>query len=101
MGYSSHFPVPPQRNDEIGPGYRQHLSVVCVSRHISHLGRSLCGDTGIRVLNSDQLDVRHGNEVAEVSGVKNRMPVADFDRGNANGHVHPRRRANSPERPPY
>jgi hypothetical protein len=38
-------------------------------------------------LNSDQLDVRHGNEVAEVSGVKNRMPVADFDRDNTNNHV--------------
>ena len=33
-----------------------------------------------------QLHIRHGDEVMEVSGVVNRMPMAYLDGGDANGH---------------
>jgi hypothetical protein len=49
-------------------------------------------------LHGDQFDVRHGDEVAEVGGVVERMPVAYLDGGDANGHERPLRgRASSPE----
>src|SRR5262249_62164174 len=91
MRDSGHCPVSPERNNEIRAGHCQHLSVVCVSRHISDLGRSPCSETSVRILDSDQLDIRHGNEVAEVTAVKNPIPVADLNRGNTNGPEHPRR----------
>jgi hypothetical protein len=37
-------------------------------------------------LDGDQLHIRHGDEVAEVGGVVERMPVAYLDRGNADRH---------------
>src|SRR5690242_11382636 len=91
--------MPSEREDEIGAGHRQHLPVVCVGRHVADLGRTLGGETGIGVLDGDQLHVRHGDEMTEVSGVENRMPVADLDRGNANGHGYPRGRASSLRKP--
>ena len=51
-----------------------------------HLGRSFHGEIGIGILDSDQLHIRHGDEVTEVSGVVNRMPMAYLDGGDANGH---------------
>jgi hypothetical protein len=37
-------------------------------------------------LDSDQLHVWHGDEVAEIGGVVERVPVAYLDRGDANRH---------------
>jgi hypothetical protein len=51
-----------------------------------NLCRSSRDETGVRVLDSDQLHVGHGNEVAEVGGVVERVPVAYLDRGDANRH---------------
>jgi hypothetical protein len=72
-------------------GSRQHLAVVREDQWIFHLGRSFGGDIGVGILDGNQLHVRHGDEVAKVSGVINRMPVAHLDSGNANGHSYPRR----------
>ncbi len=37
-------------------------------------------------MDGDQLHVRHGDEVAEVGSVIERVPVTYLDRGDANGH---------------
>src|SRR5262249_50390886 len=41
---------------------------------------------GVGVLDGDQLHVRHGDEVAEVGGVVERVPVAYLDCGDADRH---------------
>src|SRR5262249_62038712 len=45
--------------------------------------RSSRDETGMGVLDGDQLHVRHGDEVEEVGGVVERVPVAYLDRGDA------------------
>ena len=92
---SGHLPMSPECQNEIGTGRRQHLSVVREDRRIPHLGCSFRGDTGIGILDGDQLHVRHGDKVAEVGGVINCMPMAYLDSGNANGHGCPRRKSAS------
>ena len=86
VGDSRHLPVPPQRQDEVGAGRRQHLAVVGKSGRVSHLGRPFREDFGVGILDGDQFDVRHGQEVAQIGGVVERMPVADPDGGDADGH---------------
>jgi hypothetical protein len=76
-------------HDEVGSGRCQHLSIVCKSLRASHLGCSPRDQTSVRVLNSDQFHVRHSDEVTEVGGIVKRMPVANLDSGNANGHGSP------------
>ena len=48
--------------------------------------RSSRDETGVGVLDGDQLHVRHGDEVAEVGGVVERVPMAYLDRGDADRH---------------
>src|SRR5262249_36849562 len=82
---------------EVRTGCRQHLSVVRESWWAPHLGRSFRDKTGVRVLNGDQLHVRHGDQVAQIGGVVERVPVAYLDGCDANGHGRPLRgRALSP-----
>jgi hypothetical protein len=90
---SSHLPMPPKRHDKIGAGCREHFSVICERKRVPYFGRSFRSETSIGILNSDQLHVRHSDEVAKVSGVVNRMPMAYLGGGNANGHGRPPDRA--------
>jgi hypothetical protein len=75
VGNAGHLPVSPERQHEVRTGHRQHLSVIRESWWVPHLSRSFRDKTGVRVLDGDQLHVRHGDEVAEVSGVIERVPV--------------------------
>jgi hypothetical protein len=86
VGDCRHLPVPPQRQDEIGAGRGQHQAVVGKSGRIPHLGRPFREDSGVKILDGDQFDIRHGQEVAQIGGVVERMPVADPDGGYADGH---------------
>src|SRR6516162_7377233 len=75
VGDAGHLPVSPERQHEVRTGRRQHLSVIRESWRAPHLGRSFRDKTGVRVLDGHQLHVRHGDEVAEVSGVIECVPV--------------------------
>jgi hypothetical protein len=86
MGDAGHLPVSPERQHEVRTRRRQHLSVIGEGRWVPHLSRSSRDQTGVGVLDGDQLYVWHGDEVAEVSRVMERVPMAYFDRGDANGH---------------
>ena len=86
VGDGRHLPVPAERQDEVGPDRRQHLAVVRKSGRVSHLGRPFREDFGVKILDGDQFDVRHGQEMAQIGGVVERMPVADPDGGDTDGH---------------
>src|SRR5215468_9722923 len=86
MGDLCHLSVPTERNDEVGMGCRQHCFVVGKGRRITDLGGSPRDETRVRILDGDQLHVRHRDEVAQVGGVVESMPVAYLDRGDANWH---------------
>jgi len=53
---------------------------------VPYLSCSSRDETRVGVLDGDQLHVRHGDEVAEVGSVIERVPVIYLDRGDANGH---------------
>ena len=97
VGDAGHLPVSPERQHEVRTGRRQHLSVVRESWWAPHLSRSFRDETGVRVLDGDQLHVRHGDQVAQVGGVVERVPVAYLNGCDANGQGRPLRgRALSP-----
>jgi hypothetical protein len=83
--------MPPKRHNELGPAHRQHRPMVCEGRRVPHLSRSFRNETSVGVLDRDQLYIWHGDEVAKVGGVVERMPVAYLDCGDANGHERPLR----------
>jgi hypothetical protein len=86
VGDRRHLLVPPQRHDEVGADRRQHLAVIGEGRRVADLGRALRRQAGVGILDGDQIHVRHGDEVAQIGGVEDRMPMADLDGGDANGH---------------
>jgi hypothetical protein len=71
-----------------GPRLRRqpHLSVVGEGWRAPDFRRSSRDETGVGVLDGDQLHVRHSDEVAEVGGVIKGMPVAYLDCGDADRH---------------
>src|SRR6476620_11351849 len=89
--YPGHLPVPPKCHDEVGARRLQHLLIVCECRRVLHLGRSFDDETGIGVLDADQLHVWHGDEVAQVGGVVECMPMTYLDGSDANSHGRPLR----------
>ena len=86
VGDPSHLAVPPECKDEVGSNARQHLSVISEVRGVPYLGRSFHDEIGVGVLDSDQFHIWHGDEVAKVGGIVERMPVAYLDGRDANGH---------------
>jgi hypothetical protein len=60
--------------------------IIREGRRAPNLRRSSRDETGVGVLDGDQLHIRHGDEVAEVGGVIERVPVIYLDRGDANRH---------------
>ena len=86
MGDGGHLPVPPERHDEVGTLLREHLLVIGEGRRVADFGRASRDNAGVGVLDGDELHVRHGDEVAQIGGVVERMPMADLDGGDANGH---------------
>src|SRR5438067_446252 len=89
VGDLSHLPMASKRHDEIGAHITEHFSIVCVRLRVAHFGRALGNEIGIGILNGDQFNIRHGDEVMEVGGVIDGVPVAHLDSGNANGHNSP------------
>ena len=85
----SHLAMAPERHDEIGTRCLEHGVVVGICRRVAHFGRALFDQRVVGILHGDQFHIRHGEEVSQIGGVVERMPVADFDRGNANGHERP------------
>jgi len=59
VGDPCHLSVPPECKDEVGAGCRQHFFIVCEYRRVSDLGGSSRDETAVRVLDGDQLHVRH------------------------------------------
>ena len=86
MGDRRHLAMPAQRQHEVGPHRREHLAVVGEGRRAAHLGGAPRDDRGIGILDRDQLHVRHGDEVAQIGGVVERVPMAHFHGGDANCH---------------
>src|SRR5262249_26094426 len=86
MGDPGHLTVPPKRHDEVWAGRRQHFSVVREGWRAPNVSRSSRDETGVGVLDGDQLHVRHGDEMAPVGGVVERMPMAYLNRGDADRH---------------
>src|SRR5215831_15645118 len=60
--------------------------IIREGRRAPNLRRSSRDETGVGVLDGDQLHIRHGHEVAEVGGVIERVPVAYLDRSDTNRH---------------
>ena len=89
MGDGGHLPVPPEREDEVRARCGQHLAMIREGRGTAHLGRAPRDQIGVGVLNSNQVHVRHGDEVAQVGRIVERMPVAYLNGGDANGHSRP------------
>jgi hypothetical protein len=89
VGNGRHLAVPPQRKNEVRPHLGQHLAVVGEGRWAANLRRAPCHDTGVAVLNGNELYIRHRDEMTQIGSVVERVPVADFDGRNANGHVPP------------
>src|SRR6266542_3865379 len=83
MGGFRHAIVLAERDDEVGLCLRQHLPIVGVDRWPTDLCRAPSRDGGVRVMEADELDVRHRGEDAQVGGVPQRVPVADLDGGDA------------------
>jgi hypothetical protein len=46
---------------------------------------ALLSQRSVGILKADETDLRHARERFEISGVEQRMPVADADRGNPYG----------------
>src|SRR5262249_8951999 len=86
VGDLGHLAVPSKRHDEVWTGRRQHLSIVREGRRAPQLGRASRDNTAVGVLDGDELHVRHGDEMTQVGGVVECMPMADLDRGDANRH---------------
>src|SRR5262249_18591298 len=78
VGDRGHLPVPPECHDEVGASRRQHLFVVREGRRAPDLSRSFCDETAVGVLDCDQLHVWHRNQVTEVGGVVERMPLTSI-----------------------
>jgi hypothetical protein len=60
--------------------------VVGEGRRVPDLRGALPDQGRVGILHRDQGDVRHRDQVTEIRGVVERMPVADLDGGDANGH---------------
>src|SRR5215472_4828530 len=73
-----HLPVSPERHNEVGASLHEHLSVICKGWRAPDFRRSSRDETRVGVL--------HGDEVAEIGGVVERVPVAYLDGGDANRH---------------
>ena len=82
----SHLAVSAERDDEVRPRGRQHEAMVGEGRRPAHLGRASGDETGIGILDTDELHVGHGDEMPQVGGVVERVPVAHLDGRNTNGH---------------
>ena len=79
----SHVAVTTQCDDEIGSGLRKELARLGKGRRPAQLCRTLRRHLTVRILNADELDLRHAHERLQVRSVVQRMPVAHPDRSDA------------------
>ena len=87
VGSLRHRVVPSQREDEVWFHLVQH-------RRVAGEGGSTTADFegpvhryfGLFIVYPDYLDILHRREMAKVCRVVERVPVADADRGNSDGH---------------
>src|SRR3989449_6334530 len=69
-----HRAVPSQRDHEVRSDRSQHLPIVDEDRRIADNGGAPGGDLGGGILKTDELDVRHPREVAEISRIRKGGP---------------------------
>ncbi len=83
---AGHRAVTAERNDEIRPGFREHVPVIGERGRRTELRGALRNHRRIGILHADELHVRHFRQCLQVRGVEQRVPMADFDGGNTYGH---------------
>ena len=86
MGDRRHLAVPSERDDKIGTQRLEHVVVVGEDRWVADLGGALGDKARVEILQADKFDVLHREEMTQIGGVVERVPVAHSDGGDANGH---------------
>ena len=81
-----HAAMSPEGDDEVRPEAGQHLAVVGEHRRVAERRRPLRRDLGARILKSDQFHVGHLDQMAQIRGIVQRVPVTDLDGRDADSH---------------